>query len=72
MDNNRVPNGKAYVARSVNMYLPAYRDNAIGAVWVRRAVRQGGTAWGEPSKWVSEWSTVGVVQDTFIPNKESE
>lgn len=51
-----VPNGRAYVKRSVNLYLPAHRE-PDGVVSV---VLNG------------EWSTVGVVADTFISDYEAD
>jgi hypothetical protein len=51
-----VPNGRAYVKRSVNLYMPAHRE-PNGNVFV---VLNG------------EWSTVGVVADTFISDYEAD
>jgi hypothetical protein len=52
----RVPNGRAYVTRSVNMYMPAHRDMDGNVSVVFRG----------------EWSTKGVAADTFIGDREAD
>jgi hypothetical protein len=54
--NGFVANGRAYVKRSVNRYMPAHRE-PDGNVYV---VLNG------------RWSTVGVVEDTFIGDYEAD